>query len=132
MKLEDQVCSLELSKRLKELGVQQNSLFYWYYTGYDLHEHFLQIGKNYDGDASPRYSAFTVPELLELLPSFINDWILSIDKYPSEYEVKYCDKKDEKRLEIEFDKNLVNACARILIRLLKNELITIDGKVNTY
>jgi hypothetical protein len=29
MKLEDQVCSLELSKRLKELGVPQKSLFYW-------------------------------------------------------------------------------------------------------
>ena len=29
MKLEDQVCSLELSKRLKELGVKQDSLWYW-------------------------------------------------------------------------------------------------------
>ena len=29
MKLEDQVCSLELAKRLKELGVPQKSLFYW-------------------------------------------------------------------------------------------------------
>jgi len=29
MKLEDQVCSLELAKRLKELGVEQESLFYW-------------------------------------------------------------------------------------------------------
>ena len=29
MKLEDQVCSLELAKKLKELGVKQDSLFYW-------------------------------------------------------------------------------------------------------
>ncbi len=29
MKLEDQVCSLELAKKLKELGVKQNSLFRW-------------------------------------------------------------------------------------------------------
>lgn len=29
MNLEDQVCSLELAKRLKELGVNSSSLFYW-------------------------------------------------------------------------------------------------------
>lgn len=30
MKLENQVCSLELSKRLKELGVKQDSLWWWH------------------------------------------------------------------------------------------------------
>lgn len=30
MKLENQVCSLELAKKLKELGVKQESLFYYY------------------------------------------------------------------------------------------------------
>jgi hypothetical protein len=30
MKLEDQVCSLELAKRLQELGVKRESLFYWH------------------------------------------------------------------------------------------------------
>lgn len=35
MKLEDQVCSLELAKRLKELGVQQNNVFYWV-QGHDM------------------------------------------------------------------------------------------------
>ena len=29
MNIEEQVCSLELSKRLKELGGKQESLFYW-------------------------------------------------------------------------------------------------------
>ena len=32
MKLEEQVCSLELSKQLDKLGVKQKSLFYWFYN----------------------------------------------------------------------------------------------------
>jgi len=29
MKLKDQICSLELARELKKLGVKQESLFYW-------------------------------------------------------------------------------------------------------
>jgi len=29
MKLEDQVCSFKLAKKLKKLRVKQDSLFYW-------------------------------------------------------------------------------------------------------
>ncbi len=32
MKLEDQVCSFELAKRLKELGVKQDSVCHYYFT----------------------------------------------------------------------------------------------------
>ena len=32
MKLEKQVCSLELAKRLKELDVKQESLWYWHFN----------------------------------------------------------------------------------------------------
>jgi hypothetical protein len=32
MKLEDQVCSLELAKKLKELGVKQKSIFYHWHV----------------------------------------------------------------------------------------------------
>jgi hypothetical protein len=33
MALEKQACSLELSQRLKELGLKQESLFEWFYGG---------------------------------------------------------------------------------------------------
>lgn len=84
MKLEDQVCSLELAKRLKELGVKQESHFYWnelmpttiditpknsptmvHRTNFEkkIFNKILTI-KTESG-----YSAFTVAELGEMLPS---------------------------------------------------------------
>ena len=59
MKLEDQVCSLELAKRLKELGVKQDSVLYHGANG--------QITGNLLDLRSPTYSAFTVAELGELI-----------------------------------------------------------------
>lgn len=95
MELKDQVCSFELAKRLKELGVKQESYFYWYQNDYDekwqvvAAEQFMcdcdyepesmhgcdirdiaaeRVGGpgKYDPDAV--CSAFTVAELGELLP----------------------------------------------------------------
>ena len=37
MKLEDQCISLELAKRLKELGAKQESLFYWIHRRLSIH-----------------------------------------------------------------------------------------------
>lgn len=64
MKLEDQVCSLDLAKRLKELGVKQESVFWWRGDRtepqwYVAHER----GPVYD----VRYAAFTVAELADRL-----------------------------------------------------------------
>lgn len=66
MKLEQQVTNLELSKRLKELGVRQESLFWWEHPDMEW-GHTDWIVKY--GDSNPVYkiSAFTVAELLFLL-----------------------------------------------------------------
>jgi hypothetical protein len=66
MKLEQQVCSLELAKRLKEFGVKQESLWYW--------QRFNSMGKLKwaisNTTNSHCASAFTVAELGEMLPIF--------------------------------------------------------------
>ena len=63
MPLEQQVCSYELAKRLAELGVRQESVFWWVdrtltYTG-GLASHAQRQGG---------LAAFTVAELGEMLP----------------------------------------------------------------
>lgn len=77
MNLESQVCSLELSKRLKELGVNMPPLFYWvrlkdkgdFVVNY-IHE-FHEMCDDFTPDAFDYYSALTVAELGEMLPGRI-------------------------------------------------------------
>ena len=68
MNLEQQVCSLELAKKLKVLGVRQESAFYWWDPSFGndrwkilFNEHSMELD-------SERISAFTVAELGEMLP----------------------------------------------------------------
>jgi len=70
MKLEEQVCSLELAKKLKELGVKQESLFYW--STYDDGNSKERPGIAFVDDCNLSFmedlvSAYTVAELGEML-----------------------------------------------------------------
>lgn len=73
MKLELQVCSLELAKKLKELGVKQDSLWYWVQEkAFPKNVSVFykrDLPDEIDINAFHIYSAFTVAELGELLPS---------------------------------------------------------------
>lgn len=76
MNLNDQVCSLELAKRLKELGIKQESLFFWsklsIQTEYKLElRRHMQTQELILADCTDYISAFTVSELGELLPNKI-------------------------------------------------------------
>lgn len=59
MNLEDQVVSLEYAKKLKYLGVKQESLFYW---------NIGRLWYNLDSCGKIKFSAFTSAELGDILP----------------------------------------------------------------
>lgn len=71
MKLEEQVTSLELSKKLKELGVKQESLYEWSREhgrkDFELHA-YERIGEE---DETEFISAYTVAELKSFFPQII-------------------------------------------------------------
>ncbi len=74
MTLEDQVISLSLAKRLKELGVKQDALYWWSEHTVPAtlwNEHDLSENDPYAGVSEQSYAAFTVAELGEILPARI-------------------------------------------------------------
>ena len=139
MELSKQVCSLELSKRLKELGIKQASLFCWYHPssmasgrkptedewkddtwllGSTLHL-YEAVGKQ----GHPRswfmgcVSAFTVAELGEMLPVGALGAYLNIFKnVEGTWSVGY---GKEKTITADIE---ANACAKVLIYLVENGL----------
>lgn len=138
MKLEAQVVSLDLAKKLKALNVKQESTFYW------VLDFVIQnwagksdfTGKMEDRPAKKRwtlamakgeheeiYSAFTVAELGEMLP-----WGTKFEKYRSNGSIRYS------VIEVESIKNMAvhddteaDARAQMLIYLLENKLIPVNG-----
>ena len=153
MKLEEQVTSLELSKKLKELGIKQNSLFWWSREHQkDLHKITFSYSVFETADPEPHISAFTVAELGEMLPKTIKfpkagdkrSWqdvshlskkeieemryvgLLSISK-PTDWTVLYQGYiilgSDIKA--DTHDKTMANAMAKMLIYLIENKLIKI-------
>lgn len=101
MELEKQVCSLELAKKLKGLGVKQESLFYWcertFVQDYEVlpilsgivSSEELKKFKLKELEYKPfnSFSAFTVTELGEMLPTSIKkniiEYSLLIDDFTS-------------------------------------------------
>lgn len=75
--LEQQITSLELSKRMKELGAPQESYFFWLINKFDGNDIKLwnKDKLNNSNVSTPFvYSAYTIAELGEMLPkAFDND-----------------------------------------------------------
>lgn len=126
MKLEEQVVGLELAKKLKKLGVKQESVFYWTKRHktrrVELKRGNMPLG-NYDGAGKhavwldgEMWSAFSVAELGEMLPDFVNCY-----KTSNEWAVWYGNLKEDTP---QFhDLNLSNAMAKMLIWLIENKKV---------
>jgi len=121
MKLQDQVVSLKLAKELKELGVKQESLFYWA----DIKVDELASGKdkdlklvyvNEEGNYKYQISAFTCAELGEMLKNCSFPYpALTMNKI---YRVNI------NGFPVIEDEIEANCRAKMLIYLLENKLIT--------
>ena len=114
MKLEKQVVSLELSKKLKELGVKQKSCFDWVLPSIGDSWKVWEVS-TYKRSDRKFLSAYTVAELGEMLPQM---WIDTF-KHSLEWQVGIkqfkhvaCDEYSE-----------ANARAKMLIYLIENNLI---------
>lgn len=155
MNIENQVCSLELAKKLKELGVKKDSIFYWadgiLVNNIEM-ELLLENGTVRtlsgvyndwpDRKVAELYSAFSVAELGEMLPHDLivkyKDFFGDIDQVsyrlmiqktdPNDWNVYYYEKHEEN---CDFsDSNLANALAKMLIHLIENKLIELPISVD--
>lgn len=133
MELSNQVCSLELAKQLKELGVKQESLFYWAKDGgiADWEIKSANELKEIVGDgwtwleeglsSGCALSAFTVAELGEMLPEYVNENQFNSWKIENQWHITYSTR--EKWWHREVSETEADARAKMLIYLLENNLI---------
>ena len=136
MELEKQVVSLELAKKLKKLGVEQDSYFVWATFRNESSPkeqwkniHSVLIKEDDQEDYIERrylknlkiISAFTVAELGEMLPDNLNNYYTS--KYLGDW--RYSIEDDDGNMTAIGGSSTTesNARAKIIIYLIENKLI---------
>ncbi len=115
MTLESQVTSLELSRRLAELGIKQESLWYWGRWG-----KIWELVQTHPNANLDKYSSFTVAELGELLPK--NEWTTT-GSTSDRWIVEYHDFNSQGKV-VEAPTE-ADARAKMLIYLIENKLISV-------
>ena len=125
MKVEDQVCSIELSMKLRELDVPQESLFYWN-TDDDVSEKSREWYISEVLSDKDSCSAFTASELGELLPLGINMRRVASDEsmwWSCIWNEGY---GGITNLEYAKDIKEADARAKMIIYLIENKLIKVE------
>ena len=126
MKLEAQICSLELAKRIYELGVKQESEWIWAImnigAGQSAYIYNTVSDKGYHRDVE--YSAYTVAELGEMLPDNIFS-CPSIDRKDHIHDRMYYCKDVFNKIEPINANTEANARAKMLIYLIENKLLEV-------
>jgi len=113
-----QVSSLALSKKLKTLGVKQESLWAWMEQDGSASIEF-DDGCIDDLEGTEVYSAYTVAELGLMLPCEI-----LFEKYLCKGKVRFCNAESNSITNMAIhDDNEANCRAKILIYLLENKLM---------
>lgn len=144
MKLENQVCSLEQGKRLKELGVEDNCYLGWIIPpsngvrvpihGKDGEARLIERNTiMYSGNGKDKYPAFTVAELGVMLLDYCGSHINGLYGYTPHPNNKFKwvadinDNWDKKPQPPSIAKGNTEAEARadLLIYLLENNLIEV-------
>jgi hypothetical protein len=129
--LEKQVCSLDLAKRLKELGVKQwGSVLFYHDT------RLKKVAWRGDIQTAPvdfgdRYiAAFTVAELGEMLPRTFESgstiWPEAEKRWVCSYQSTDYDSVENDNPEwIEYAPTEADARAKTLVHLIENKLVTV-------
>lgn len=131
MRIEDQVVSLELAKKMKELGFRQESLFYWNRLNGIRDDSIIDVSLNkIRGDYGDVIaSAYTVAELGTMLPHFFTgedgkNAILKIYKGSKTWGIYYSGLEDHIiKVEMVVALTEADARAKTLIYLKENNLI---------
>lgn len=137
MKLENQVVSLDLAKRLKEMGVKQESYFFWY-VNEPPQGQFVAKDDSFVGFGGivhrAHCSAFTVAELGEMLPDYIQQEDgtmaqLIISKHRPFWVADYQWGENMQLLALyrQTADTEADARAKMLIYLLENKLINLTN-----
>lgn len=120
MKLEQQVTSLEISKKLKELWVKQDSLFYYAIDLLSIESsQIIQWDCPDDCWWWSFCSAFTASELWELLPLF------EVRKKWPDYYRSYSNLVWMNDYFMSDEESMVESMGKTLIYLLENKLMTL-------